>query len=149
MELTTMCAIVRENEVLMINRKKAWKGWAFPGGHIEADEGMTSCVMREIMEETGLAIAKVSYKGMAHFFNTATGERHIVSNYLCTDYKGTLVDRCDEGELRWIRIDEINDLSLAEGMEYRLPLFFEDGIKELFVEWNEVDGYTRVEYLNI
>ena len=34
-ELTTMCAVVNHDSVLMINRSKNWKGWAFPGGHIE------------------------------------------------------------------------------------------------------------------
>lgn len=148
-ELTTMCALIQNNMVLMINRKKNWKGWSFPGGHLEKDESIHDCISREIFEETGLSCRNLKYKGFTHFYNTETEERHIISNYICTDFSGDLISNCDEGNLQWIDIDTITDYPLAEGMEYRLPLFFNNGIKELYVEWNKKNGYTKVMYIDM
>ena len=145
-ELTTMCSIVKDDMVLMINRRNNWKGWAFPGGHIENGESMNECIKREIYEETGLIAKEIKYRGIAHFYNTENHTRHIVSNYFCNDFDGILFDKCDEGILRWVKKKDIPNLSLAEGMEYRLPLFFNDKITELFVMWNEKDGYINIVY---
>ncbi len=35
---------------------------------------------------------------------------------------------------------------MAEGMEYRIPLFLEDKRQELYIEWDEEQGYTSVKY---
>lgn len=148
-ELTTMCAIVKNNMVLMINRKRNWSGWSFPGGHLENAESIKNCVVREIYEETGLNVSSLQYKGIAHFFNTKNNKRHIISNFICTDFYGQLEKNCGEGELKWVKIDDIKKLTLAEGMEYRLPLFFDDGLIELYVEWDENNGYTKISYHKI
>lgn len=145
-ELTTMCAIIQNNKVLMIDRKKSWRGWAFPGGHLENGESMLECIIREMKEETGLIIEKVCYKGMTNIHNTKRQTRHIISNYVAYAYQGSLKDTCDEGLLKWIEIDNIERLDLAEGMEYRLPLFFSDKTQELYIEWDEENGYTNVRY---
>ncbi len=145
-ELTSMCAILNEGRVLMINREISWKGWAFPGGHLEPNESMAECVIREMKEETGLEVREIRYKGIAHFYNNMTGARHIIHNYLCSNYSGTVKEKCEEGKLSWIEISKIRELNLAEGMQYRIPLFFEEGIQEMFVEWNENAGYINVKY---
>lgn len=147
-ELTTMCALVdkRAERVLCIQRVNAWKGWAFPGGHLENGESFLECVRREMLEETGVWIQKLSFKGMAHFFNTETLHRHLVISYLAF-YEGAETKlSCDEGRLKWFPIEGLDALEgLAEGMQLRLKLFFEPGAKELYVEWDEKHGYTRVE----
>ena len=145
-ELTTMCAVIDSDKVLMINRKKNWKGWAFPGGHLENGESMLECVIREIKEETGLIINDISYKGFTHFYNPTKGNSHIINNYLCKSFDGVLITECSEGDIAWININELESLNLAEGMIYRLPLFFEKGLNELYIEWNENEGYTKINY---
>lgn len=150
-ELTTMCCIWdKENErVLMIKRQKSWKGMAFPGGHLENGESITECVSREIMEETGLHIQNIRYKGNAYFFNTVNLKKHIIWNYLCEDFSGELRKHCEEGELKWVRLDELENMPLAEGMEYRFDLFLQPGIFELYIEWDEKNGYTNVKKIPI
>lgn len=145
-ELTTMCALFHEGKVLMIERCKTWKGWAFPGGHLENKESLYECAIREMYEETGAQILELHYKGFTHFYNTISGQRHIISNYTAFDYSGTIKLACDEGRMKWIDINSITKLQLAEGMKYRLPLFLNEGIQELYVEWDAVNGYTRIEY---
>ena len=145
-ELTTMCAIIDNNRVVMINREKDWPGWAFPGGHLEHKESLTDCIKREVQEETGLIIKTISYKGIVNFYNTCTGKRHIISNYIAREYCGDLKEKCNEGTLAWIEISSISSMLLAEGFEYRLPVFFDEGIKELYIEWDSEQGYTKVVY---
>ncbi len=145
-ELTTMCAVFDKSNdrVLFINRKNNWKGYAFPGGHLDNGESMHECIIREIYEETGLQLKSVNYIGITHFFNTENNKRHIISNFTSSDYEGILLPYCDEGDIEWVKIEDISTLQLAEGMEQRLDLFLENSCKEMYVEWNETNGYTRV-----
>lgn len=144
-ELTTMCAVLRKGEVLCINRRKTWRGYAFPGGHLENGESFSECAKREVFEETGLIIKELKPVGMTHFFNTDTGKRLMVVNFVATEYSGEAENRSDEGDIEWIKITDLKKYDLAEGMEQRLDLFFSNGYKEMYVEWNEREGYTKVE----
>ena len=148
-ELTTMCAVIQQDKVLMIDRIYDWKGWTFPGGHLIKGESFTDCAIREIKEETGLRLRKVKYKGIAHFFNTKSKNMHIITNFICKEYEGIIKNECDEGKIDWIDINNILNINLAEGMQYRIPLFFENGIKELYVKWDETNGYTDIKYNNL
>lgn len=141
-----MCAVLHENKVLMINRIKSWNGWAFPGGHLENGESIIDCVTREMYEETGIYLNAPVFRGIANIYNTVSNKRHIIYNFICDKYTGTVKNYCDEGEIRWIDINELSKLSMAEGMEYRIPLFFKDKRQELYIEWDEVRGYTKVKY---
>ena len=129
----------------MIDRIKSWPGWAFPGGHLEYGESMMQCAARELQEETGLCVEALRFKGVANIFNTVTKERHIIFNFVAEGFTGTLASG-EEGCAAWIDLDKIPDLPLAEGMEYRLPIFLAEGIRELYIEWDEENHYTKVEY---
>lgn len=145
-ELTTMCAVFKQNKVLMINRKKNWKGWAFPGGHIESGESVFDCVKREIKEEAGIELKEVQFRGITNIYNTRSKTRHIIFNFIAYEYEGVINDMSDEGEVEWIDISQISNMDLAEGMEYRLPLFKNSEISELYIEWDDENGYTEVKY---
>ncbi|MBQ7358983.1 MAG: 8-oxo-dGTP diphosphatase [Lachnospiraceae bacterium] len=146
-EITTMCAVVNEGKVLMINRKRNWKGWAFLGGHLEAGESVEMCVKREIYEEAGIQIRAPRFVGITNIYNPELLKRHIIFNYVTSSFEGCLKEQCEEGEISWINIDSIEMQQLAEGMEYRLPLFFTNKYSELYIEWKEDCGYTKVEYI--
>lgn len=145
-ELTTMCVIKSGTKVLMINRRRQWTGWAFPGGHLENRESLSECVKREIFEETGLCVESLHYKGIANIYNTNTNDRLLVFNYYSDKFSGKLKKNCEEGDLKWVELEEINNLCFAEGLEYRLPLFLDDGIQDLYIEWNQNTHYTKVQY---
>lgn len=150
-ELTTMCCVIdhEKNRVLMIDRSRSWKGMAFPGGHLENGESIVDCVKREMYEETGLKLLKLRYKGNAFFYNTQTETKHIILNFVCDEYCGKEKSNCNEGDLYWIPLEQINQVKVAEGMDLRFPLFLEKGVFEFYVEWDEMHGYTKVKTLNI
>lgn len=53
-EFTNICMLQNiKGEVLAQNRVKKWKGYAFPGGHLEFRESIVDSVKREILEENG------------------------------------------------------------------------------------------------
>ena len=57
--LTADCVVVRHRaEVLLVRRgNEPYKGcWALPGGFMEMVESIECCAVRELMEETGLAV---------------------------------------------------------------------------------------------
>ena len=145
-ELPKMCMLKKQNDVLMINRLHHWPGWAFPGGHLEYGESVTQCIIREFHEETGLWISELQYKGMADIFNSETNDRHIIHNFVAKDYRGELKRQGYEGEVRWVDLDMIRNLPLAEGMEYRIPLFIGTHPQELYIEWDSTRNYTKVVY---
>lgn len=145
-EITTMCAVLNGQKVLMINRTKSWKGWAFPGGHLENGEGVIDCVKREILEEAGVVLENLIFKGITNIYNIVNHKRHIIYNFVSDKYTGQVKTFCDEGEIQWIDISEFEMLPMAEGMEYRIPLFLKDKRQELYIEWNEEQGYTNVKY---
>ena len=141
--ITTMCAIINSsNDWLFIDRTKSWKGLALPGGHLEGAESTSECIRREIIEETGLIVDELVFKGIVHFYNSSTGKRYLVFNYLSTSYSGRLSNSSDEGVLLWINRKDFGNYQFAEGMEKRFDLFTESQPVEMFVEWNEEDGYT-------
>lgn len=52
---------MKDNKVLLGKRKSAHGegSWGFPGGHLEFNESIENCVLREAQEETGLVLNEV------------------------------------------------------------------------------------------
>ncbi len=146
-EITTMCALFSEDKskLLFIDREKNWKGYAFPGGHLEEGESIHTCVIREMQEEAGVRIIDPQMVGITHFFNTENKSSHIIFNFVADHYKGDVNLKCDEGKLVWVDINHLDELPYAEGMEQRLDLFLNQDCKEMYVEWNDHSGYTKIE----
>nr|WP_265182760.1 8-oxo-dGTP diphosphatase [Bacillus manliponensis] len=61
----TICFIKKEDEILLLNRKKkpAMGVWNGVGGKIEKDETPFESVIREILEETGIELKEVTHAG--------------------------------------------------------------------------------------
>lgn len=50
--------LLREGKILLVHHVKAgvFDFWVPPGGHLEGEESIAECVMREVFEETGLHV---------------------------------------------------------------------------------------------
>ena len=64
-EVTTLCYIVRGDEVLMLHRTKKKSDlnegkWIGVGGHVKAGESPYDCVMRETLEEIQLKLGELT-----------------------------------------------------------------------------------------
>jgi len=106
--LTTMVMIENPatGEVLVQDRLKRWKGLAFPGGHVEEDESIHDCAVREVLEETGLAVRDLQFCGMLHYswHETPDSEerRYFVFLYKSSVFSGQLIQEMEEGRHFWI-----------------------------------------------
>ncbi len=125
MRLTTLCYIERDEQVLMLHRvKKAGDEnagkWIGIGGHLEADESPEECILREIREETGLAVTDLRLRGILTFILPAWGNE--LTFLYTARTESDEVPECSEGVLKWVPIKEIPKLSLWEGDRIFLPL---------------------------
>lgn len=56
--------IIRKGGVVLVGKRKGSHGegtWTVPGGHLEMGESVQDCARREVLEETGLELTKVSH----------------------------------------------------------------------------------------
>ena len=67
-ELTVMCAVRSGDRLLLQNRvKDSWRGYVFPGGHVEPGESIVEAAVRETREETGLTVFHPRLCGIKQF----------------------------------------------------------------------------------
>ena len=81
MDVTTLCYMEKDGKYLMLHRIKKKNDinegkWIAPGGHCENGESPDDCVKREVMDETGIKLNSVRFRGIVTFYSKAvTGER--------------------------------------------------------------------------
>jgi 8-oxo-dGTP diphosphatase len=131
MKQTTLCYIDNGDSYLMLHRVKkendASHGkWIGVGGKCEADESPDECMLREVKEETGLAITSWHYRGIVTFISD-TWPNEYMHLFTATKWNGEPDMGIDaEGELAWIRKEELMNLNLWEGDRIFLRLLLDE-----------------------
>lgn len=116
--LSTLCYIEKDGMYLMLHRtvkendvnKDKWIG---VGGHFEADESPEECLLREVKEETGYTLTSYRYRGIVTFVSGG-GVTEYMSLFTADGFEGEQIP-CDEGDLEWVKIDEVQKLDIWEG----------------------------------
>lgn len=122
--LTALCMIYDGDMLLLQDRQKEdWRGFAFPGGHVEKKESFVKAIICEIKEETGLTIQDPQMCGIKQF-ETDNGERYIVLLFKTNKFSGRLVSS-EEGRMVWVRRSDLHKLPVATGFFDTLKLFDE------------------------
>jgi 8-oxo-dGTP diphosphatase len=89
-------------KVLVQDRTQDFKGYSFPGGHVENGESFYDCAVREIKEETGFDVHNLQYCGVVHWLNRETFGRYFVFLYKTTNFSGELLSESNEGKNLWM-----------------------------------------------
>lgn len=127
-ELTVLCMIYKEDKILLQNRKaKDWRGYTFPGGHVETGESFVEAARREMKEETGLEVQKLQLCGVKQF--PIEGGRYIVFLFKTDQFSGELVSS-EEGEMCWMKRSELKTVDTVEDFSELLRVFDEEALSE-------------------
>ena len=116
--ITTLCYIEKDDCYLMLHRvKKAVDinkdKWIGIGGHLEEGESPEECLVRETREETGLELTDYSLRGVISFVTDSYPTEYMFL-YTAAGFTGTLLS-CDEGDLEWVPIKDVEKLPIWEG----------------------------------
>lgn len=123
--------IVDAGRVLLVRRgaEPLKDQWSLPGGALELGESLTDGLIREVREETGLAVEPVELIELLDRIYR-DGERvryhYVIADYLCRVTGGTLKAATDAADVRWaeppewsshsaLRIDPITARVIDEG----------------------------------
>ena len=140
-ELTTLCMIHRGEELLLQNRVKTdWRGYCFPGGHVEYKESFTEAVIREVWEETGLTVENPVLCGTKQF-QTLSGARYVVFFYKASKFHGALQSSA-EGEVYWLPRAELAKQKLAPDMMEMVQVMESPTLSEFY--YRKVDGNWKL-----
>jgi 8-oxo-dGTP diphosphatase len=132
MKLATLCYVRQGEQTLMVHRvKKAndmhqgkWNGL---GGKLEPGESPEDCARREILEESGLEVGDLIWKGILTFPGFSNDEDWYAFIFIATVKAGALIES-PEGDLKWIDNRKLLELNLWEGDRIFLPWLDRPGV---------------------
>lgn len=118
MILSTVCYIERDNKYLMLHRTKKENDinkdkWIGVGGKFEKDESPEECVLREVIEETGLRLLDIKLRCIVTYVSN-TFDTEYMYVFTSDKFDGE-ISNCSEGDLEWIDKDKILNLNIWEG----------------------------------
>lgn len=126
---STLCYLEKDGKYLMLLRNKKKNDlnegkWIGVGGHFEAGESPEECLLREVREETGYVLTSYRFRGLVTFVS-GDDVTEYMSLFTADGFEGEETE-CSEGELRWIPVADIGNLSLWEGDRVFLELLQDD-----------------------
>jgi ADP-ribose pyrophosphatase YjhB (NUDIX family) len=98
--------VIHRGRVLLIQRgKEPRKGqWSLPGGMVELGESLVDALVRELREETGLAVEPVELVELLDRIVVEGGRvryHYVIADYLCRVQGGRLRAASDAAAVRW------------------------------------------------
>jgi 8-oxo-dGTP diphosphatase len=136
----------RRGRVLLVGND--WHGqgnvrWTLPGGVVERGESTLEALVREVKEETGLAITTVRHLAYAVHVEDVRRNDRAVSFAFAADYDGLLNPRDPDGfivEARFVPVDEIEAIMPMPPLREPLTRYLRDHVPGRFYSFAGGDG---------
>jgi mutator protein MutT len=115
--------IVQDGRVLLVKRKyePLADRWSLPGGAVEVGETLEACLIREMVEETGL---EVGVGPVIEVFDRITHDddgrvvyHFVLVDYLCWPVGGSLRAGSDVGDCMFVHPDDLREYDLTAKAE--------------------------------
>ena len=147
MILSSLCYIEKDGKYLMLHRTKKKNDinkdkWLGIGGKLEEGESPEECIVREVKEETGLTLKQYKLRGFVTYVSNKW-ETEYMYVFTANKFEGNLIE-CDEGDLKWINKEKINELPTWEGDHIFMEKLQKDN--GFFSAKFEYDGEKLVQY---
>lgn len=115
--------IIKDGKILLGKRKNSLNAgqWGFPGGHLEFNEEIEDCAMREVKEETNLCIKNLKKITFTNDIFPKEG-KHYVTLFIASEY--------DSGELKLMEPNKCERWDWFDTNNLPEPIF--TPIKNLF-----------------
>jgi 8-oxo-dGTP diphosphatase len=110
--------IVQDGRVVLVRRlAEPLKGeWSIPGGMLELGEKLREGTAREALEETGLVVDVGEVLDVFDAIYPDAGGRtqyhYVLIDFVCRPAGGELQASSDAAEVRWVAVDELEELKL-------------------------------------
>ncbi len=145
----TLCFVVRDGEVLLIEKRRGLgEGWYNgPGGKLEDGETARECAIREVREEVGIEVTDLERAGELTF--TLDGAVHTVCHVFRTGEFTGEPTASPEARPEWVAIEEVPYDQMWEDDHLWLPGVLEGktAVGEFHFEGGPpLDEATFVEY---
>lgn len=137
---TNMCMIRNGTKVLVEDKiYRDIHGIIFPGGHVEEGEPIVDSVIREIREETGLAIEKPTLCGVKDWIiEDGSGSRYVVFLFRAEQFSGELTSS-SEGQVFWMELEDVMKSNWMWNLDGILRIVADGDYSELFLD--SADGW--------
>ena len=106
--------VVGDNGILLVRRDKdPGKGlFAIPGGIIEVGETQEDAIVREVKEETGIAIELIEMVGTYDLITYDSDNKikfhFVLIHYLARALSTSIRPESPDGEVKWFLFDDLN-----------------------------------------
>lgn len=124
----TLCYILKDGTTLLIRKKKGFGAGKLnaPGGKLKEGETPEQCVIREVLEETGLQLNSVDHHGSLRFYFGEKKEPDwTVYVFSSRRFTGE-PEESEEASPFWVRLEEIPYEQMWKDDRHWVPLLLEN-----------------------
>ena len=144
----TLVFLIKDHEILLIKKKRGFGANKYNGvgGKVQQGERLEDAARREVLEEVGVKVGKLQYRGVLKFYSVQREPDWIVHVFLTKDFTGS-PHPSPEADPKWFKISEIPYEEMWEDDRYWLPLVLNGYLVEAEFWFNE--NYTKLLKWNI
>ena len=105
--------VIKDGKILFGKRKNAHNegSWSFPGGHLQFNEEVEDCAIREVKEETGISIKNIRKGTFTNDIFEKEGKHYVtlfvISDFASGEVKVMEPEKCEKWEwFEWNKLPQ-------------------------------------------